>query len=166
MMHATDNFTEFERVMAPAAVPPGAFSSSILTASELDALVIPPRESLVGTWWFTGALGFLFGPRGLGKTWLAVHLARCLAEGRDCGPWKIAKKRNVLYVDGEMPLAALRDQIREVFIHENYISQEDVELCIRCDLTPLANEPAFSEMKGLHDVLTALYSNLNSVETE
>lgn len=87
-----------------------SFNQSLLSASELRALAISPRESLVGSWWREGALGFLFGPRGLGKTWLAVHLARCLAEGRNCGPWSIPKARRVLYVDGEMALDGLRDR--------------------------------------------------------
>lgn len=92
--------------------PPLSFLPSVLSSTELDALEIPPRECLVGTWWREGAQGFLYGPRGLGKTWLAFHMARCLAEGMDCGPWKITKPRNVLYVDGEMPLDGLRDRDR------------------------------------------------------
>jgi hypothetical protein len=90
------------------------FNLAILSAEELDALEIPSRESLVGNWWKEAGQGFIFGPRGLGKTWLAYNLARCLAEGRDCGPWAIAKPRRVLYVDGEMPLDGLRDRDRSL----------------------------------------------------
>jgi len=89
-----------------------SFENSILSATQLDALSIASRECLVGTWWRTAALGFLFGPRGLGKTWLALHLARCLAEGRKCGPWVVPKSRRVLYIDGEMALDNLRERDR------------------------------------------------------
>jgi len=82
--------------------PPLSFLDSVLSAESLESLEIPPRECLVGTWWREGGQGFLFGPRGLGKTWLSMYLARCMAEGRDCGPWSITKSRRVLYVDGEM----------------------------------------------------------------
>lgn len=97
---------------APGNRTPLTFTDSILSAENLDALEIPTRENLVGTWWREGGQGFIFGPRGLGKTWLAVHLARCLAEGRACGPWAVPKSRRVLYVDGEMPLDALRERDR------------------------------------------------------
>jgi hypothetical protein len=89
-----------------------SFLPSVLSAAELEILEIPARECLVGTWWREGAQGFLYGPRGLGKTWLGFHLARCLAEGRNCGPWKITKARRTLYVDGEMPLDGLRERDR------------------------------------------------------
>ncbi len=104
---------EFERP-APiaAALPMLDFTKSILSATVLESMEIPVRESIVGTWWREGGQGFIFGPRGLGKTWLSVHLARCIAEGRDCGPWGITKSRRVLYVDGEMALDALRERDR------------------------------------------------------
>lgn len=98
-------------VLADAAQPLN-FTKSILSAATLDTLDIPERESVVGTWWREGGQGFVFGPRGLGKTWLSVYLARCIAEGRDCGPWTISKARRVLYVDGEMALDALRERDR------------------------------------------------------
>lgn len=87
---------------------------AILSAEELDTLHIPHREPLVGDWWKAEGLGFIFGPRGLGKTWFAHNMARCLAEGRDCGPWTITKPRCILYVDGEMPLDGLRDRDRSL----------------------------------------------------
>ena len=41
--------------------------------------------------------------RGVGKTWLGIDLARGIAEGRSVGPWEGHGKKNVLYLDGEMP---------------------------------------------------------------
>ena len=104
--------TESVLAQAKTEPPPLSFVRSVLSAQELESLEILPRECLVGTWWKEGGQGFLFGPRGLGKTWLSVYLARCLAEGRDCGPWKISKARRVLYVDGEMALDGLRERDR------------------------------------------------------
>jgi len=93
-----------------ASPPPLSFAESILDADALSKLEIPKRECLVGSWWKAGASGFIFGERGKGKTWMSLYLARRLAEGRDCGPWKIPKARRVLYVDGEMALDSLQER--------------------------------------------------------
>jgi hypothetical protein len=85
-------------------------TESLLAADNLASVEIMPRENLCGTWFRQGDLGFIFGERGLGKTWLALDLARGLAEGRAVGPWPVTKPRRVLYTDGEMPLDGIRDR--------------------------------------------------------
>ena len=37
-------------------------------------------------------------------------MARALAEGTDCGPWKAHEAVKVLYIDGEMPLDEMRER--------------------------------------------------------
>lgn len=81
---------------------------STLTESELDELDIPPRSPLLGDWFHECDLGYIVAKRGIGKTWLALHMARALAEGSACGPWKAHKAVKVLYIDGEMPLDSMR----------------------------------------------------------
>jgi len=93
-----------------AETPPLSFMDSILDADTLSKMEIPKRKPLVGTWWLEGASGFIFGERGKGKSWMGMHLARCLAEGRDCGKWCITEPHRVLYVDGEMALDALKER--------------------------------------------------------
>jgi hypothetical protein len=44
--------------------------SAICTSDQLEGFAIPPRKQLVGKWMREGDLGFLFGERGSGKTWL------------------------------------------------------------------------------------------------
>ncbi|MBI2312596.1 MAG: hypothetical protein HYU77_08850 [Betaproteobacteria bacterium] len=55
----------------------------------------------------------------------------------------------------EYPDAA--DQIREVLIHGNYLSQKDIEICLDFDLASLAAEPDHEHMHELHEVLRAKY---------
>lgn len=79
-------------------------------SSELAQLKVPVREPILGEWFKQGDLGFIFGPRGLGKTWLALHLGRKCAEGGSVGDWTVHKPRRVLYVDGEMALDSIRER--------------------------------------------------------
>lgn len=83
---------------------------SLLSADELPDLHVTPRESFLGTWLREGSLGYLFGPRGLGKTWFALGIARAIAEGSDFGPWHASQPRRVLYIDGEMPLDSIKER--------------------------------------------------------
>ena len=49
------------------------------------------------------------------------------------------------------------DQIREVLVHDHYLSQKDIELCAAYDLTPKADHPNFSAMAALHESLRSTY---------
>ena len=49
------------------------------------------------------------------------------------------------------------DQIREMLIHANYLSQMDVEVCLGFDINKLAAEPEFPAIKALFDAFVALY---------
>lgn len=45
------------------------------------------------------------------------------------------------------------DQIREVLIHGNYLSQKDVDICLGFDLETLANNAEIASIRELHHVL-------------
>jgi len=51
------------------------------------------------------------------------------------------------------------DQIREMLIHENYLSQEDIEICIDFDMASLADHPQYENMRELHDCLKVTYGS-------
>lgn len=86
------------------------FDKATCLASKLAEIKIPAREPIAGSWLKEGDLGYIYGPRGLGKTWLAMKLARCIAEGVAIGDWTVHKPRRVLYVDGEMPFDGIRER--------------------------------------------------------
>jgi hypothetical protein len=50
------------------------------------------------------------------------------------------------------------DQIREVLIHQHYLSQKDIEICLGYDLAPLSSNPNFPAIKALHQSLCASYA--------
>jgi RecA-family ATPase len=96
-----------------------ALKTGIRPCTLLAALGIPPREVMLGNWFFEGDLGFIFAPRGLGKTWLALAMAIAIAGDKKCGPWQANKSQRVLYVDGEMPCEALAERIEGMEGNEN-----------------------------------------------
>ena len=49
------------------------------------------------------------------------------------------------------------DQIREVLIHENYLSQKDIGFCLACDLANLAGHKQYASIRQLHAALIAEY---------
>ena len=88
-----------------------ALRKSIKPCTELSTLGIPKREKVLGDWFMEGDLGFIFAPRGLGKTWLSLGMATAIAGGKACGPWQANGARLVLYVDGEMPVESIERRI-------------------------------------------------------
>ncbi|HTV39474.1 MAG TPA: AAA family ATPase [Candidatus Sulfotelmatobacter sp.] len=87
---------------------------AIKSPAGLAGVTMPPREPIMGNWFKMGDLGFICGPRGLGKTWLGVFLARKCAEGPGSmgtlAEWNVFAHRRVLYVDGEMPIDSIRER--------------------------------------------------------
>ena len=55
----------------------------------------------------------------------------------------------------EYPDAA--DQIREVLIHENYLSQEDIGICLGFDLSGIADRPETDSIRILHEAVKSEY---------
>lgn len=49
------------------------------------------------------------------------------------------------------------DQIREVLIHGNYLSQQDIEVCLDLDIESLADRPGNDGMRELHAALVEQY---------
>ena len=86
------------------------FRKAISSPTALADIAVPACEPIVGKWLKQGDLGFICGPRGLGKTWLAMLLARRCAEGGTLGDWTVQKTQRVLYVDGEMSMDAIRER--------------------------------------------------------
>ena len=100
-----------EITVLPASEIADAFKTCIIPYTKLAELAMTPRERVFGDWFKEADLGFIFAPRGLGKTWLSLAMAAAIANGRECGPWVGAGARRVLYVDGEMPCESIAARI-------------------------------------------------------
>lgn len=83
----------------------------IITGDELSSLIVPKRPRLLSNWLCRGDLGFVFAPRGVGKTWLSMALPHAVSCGLPLGEWPAGEeKASVLYVDGEMPLELSKER--------------------------------------------------------
>ena len=98
-----------------------AIKISTMSASGLAALGLPPREGVLGDWLKVGDLGFIFAPRGLGKTWLSAKISSAIANGGMAGPWIAHKPRKVLYIDGEMALDGMLERMDGMQSGENLL---------------------------------------------
>jgi hypothetical protein len=78
------------------------------------AEVIPPRESILAPIIQTQSLSMIHAWRGVGKTHVALGIAYAVASGGEFLRWKAPAPRRVLYLDGEMPGAALQERLANI----------------------------------------------------
>jgi putative DNA primase/helicase len=87
----------------------------IYDADEFLALSLPRREHIIDPVLPTRGLAMLYGPRGLGKSHLALLLAFAAACGEKAlSNWQAPTSRKVLYVDGEMPAQAMQERLASI----------------------------------------------------
>jgi len=80
------------------------YLKAVVTSAKLGELTIAPRKKLIGDWMREGDLGFIYGFRGSGKTWLVDFLASGVSSGvAPTDAWEFHSAENVLLLDGEMP---------------------------------------------------------------
>jgi len=63
------------------------------------------------------------------------------------------------YNSDEREYSDAADQIREVLIHANYLSQEDIQICLDFDLEPFVARPEYGGMRELHEALLTEYGS-------
>ena len=73
-----------------------------LSAPDLLATELPEREVILDPILARKSLVLLYGPRGLGKTFVALGIAWAAASGGSFLKWRASRPWRVLYLDGEM----------------------------------------------------------------
>jgi putative DNA primase/helicase len=101
---------------APIATEQARPSLQAVGINEFLALEIPPREMLLAPILPERSLAMLYAPRGLGKSWLALSIGLAVASGAPLLRWSAPRQRNVLYVDGEMPLVSLQERLKAISV--------------------------------------------------
>ena len=75
---------------------------------------VPARQMLLSPILPERSLAMLYAPRGVGKSWLGLSIGMAVAAGESLLRWSAPRQRNVLYVDGEMPLVSLQERLRKI----------------------------------------------------
>jgi len=85
-----------------------------VTLAEFLAMEIPAPESLLGRLITGQSLSLVYSWRGVGKTWFSLCCAYAIASGGTFLRWTAPRPRRVLYLDGEMPAAALQRRLASI----------------------------------------------------
>ena len=75
---------------------------------------VAEREMLLYPFLPEQGLALLYSKRGVGKTFISLGISIAVASGSRFLKWNAPSPRKVLYVDGEMPLSALKQRIMDI----------------------------------------------------
>jgi hypothetical protein len=88
------------------------YQSALCSFAQFCVLDIKPRAPILGDWFKEADLGFIYGQRGAGKTWLTDLLISHLSAGRDIDEdWKAHGQIVTVLLDGEMPFDQTRGRL-------------------------------------------------------
>jgi RecA-family ATPase len=85
-----------------------------LEVGELLAYEFPAQEPLLAPWLRKQTLAMVHAWRGIGKTHFALGVAYAVASGSAFLKWRADRPRKVLYIDGEMPGAAIKERLAAI----------------------------------------------------
>lgn len=95
---------------------PLSLDGAVLALPDLLKLEIPERRRLL-PFLPEGGSGMVYGPRGIGKTYLTLTLAVSLATPAPFLRWPVNAACGVLLVDGEMAVHDLRSRLTALLPH-------------------------------------------------
>ena len=86
--------------------PPDPISASGLLLAD-----VPARPAILAPVLQQASLNLLYGPRGLGKTYVAMSIAWAAASGTNFLGWQASRSHRVVYVDGEMAASDVKNRL-------------------------------------------------------
>lgn len=127
-----------------------------IDAAGLLGQEFPPRDMLLSPWLQSQSLSMIYAWRGVGKTHVALGIAYALASGDEFLGWRAAAPVPVLYIDGEMPGAALRERVARIVASSNAEAAPGFLRFITPDLQPNGIMPNLATPEGQTAVAGAL----------
>lgn len=86
----------------------------VLAAPAFCALDLPARQSLLGAVLRQGTIALMRGPKGIGKSHLALEIALAVAGAGKALHWQAPAARRVLFVDADLPLGPLQERLKSL----------------------------------------------------
>ncbi len=144
------------------------FGLCVLNLAELLTREFPEREAILKPWLLTQSLSLIHAYRGVGKTHVALGIAYAVATGEKYLTWEAPRPRRVLYIDGEMPAAAIRDRLqalvdadeREFDPANLLIVTPDVQEGAMPDLATEGGQEAIEAVVAKHDIELIIVDNI------
>lgn len=90
------------------------YSIRAVSISELLTLELPPRTNILSPWLPMQGVCMIYGPRGTGKTFVAMGVAIAVASGGGFLKWLSPQPYGVLYIDGEMPAVTVQERLSSI----------------------------------------------------
>lgn len=144
----------------PVNAPAHQFSAPVIVdAAGLLATDFPPRERLLSPWLLSQSLSMIYAPRGVGKTHVALGVAYALASGGGFLGWRAGAPVPVLYLDGEMPGADLRNRLSRIAESADQQAEPGMLLFMTPDLQPNGIMPNLFTFAGQQAVTEAAPEN-------
>jgi putative DNA primase/helicase len=158
------------RIIRPKHSQPAQVSFQPIGFSDFLAIDLPPREMLLNPILPKRSLAMLYAPRGIGKTLLSLSIGLAVASGSTLLRWFAPRPRNVLYVDGEMPLVSLQERLRLISLGLGVGIPNDGFRILAADQTDngisLGSETGQKAIDPLlHDVELLILDNLSTLCT-
>ncbi|MDE2255905.1 MAG: AAA family ATPase [Betaproteobacteria bacterium] len=120
----------------------------IVDAAALLARTFKPRVHLLSPWLTTQSLTMIYARRGVGKTHMALGVAYALASGGEFIGWKATQPVRVLYLDGEMPGADLKDRLARIITNSALEAPAGYLQIMTPDVQPFGMLPNLYDREG------------------
>jgi RecA-family ATPase len=105
-----------------------AYTKGLITLSGTELLQkeFPHREMILAPWVPEKGLAMVFAERGVGKTWVALNIAHAASGGGTFLRWRAPHPRRVVYIDGEMPAAIIKDRYAAIVAGADFDAPENL----------------------------------------
>lgn len=106
---------DFRRKRSKQPTAAQANSVRVLSLDEFLRAELLPRDILLEPWLPAASVCMVYAPRGIGKTFFGLAVAKTVATATAFLGWRASQPANVLYLDGEMAATDMQSRLKSAF---------------------------------------------------